>query len=259
MSNTTTIHASVAPGYSAKLSYAGLTDQGRIRQKNEDNFGVFPDQGLFFVTDGIGGMPAGDVASLIIVEVLPDLIKQRISHPEQLSSHQIIVHLKQALIDLSNRLLHQSKNKAGYAGMGATLALVLVINNQCYIAHLGDSRVYLYSTNKLQQLTHDHSLVHHLLMANVISQEEALNHPGKNQLVRYIGMEGTPAPDVICIPRRSGERLLLCTDGLTNMLSDVEISQFLSASSTPEQICKELIAAANQAGGRDNITAVLVD
>lgn len=241
---------------------AGKTDTGRVRKKNEDNLGLFPEQGLFFVADGVGGMPAGEVASMLVLEVLPSLLKQRLGEnveQETLSQSKIIQLIKQAVIDLSNRIATESQNHPDYAGMSSTLVLVQFTEKNLFIAHLGDSRVYLLKDEILHQMTNDHTLVRHLLQADAISQEDAAQHPGKNQLVQYIGMSMTPKPDVICVPRVEGERILLCSDGLTDMLSKSEIKQFLMKNSSPETTCKALIKAANMAGGKDNVTVVLVE
>ncbi|MCW8929757.1 MAG: Stp1/IreP family PP2C-type Ser/Thr phosphatase [Gammaproteobacteria bacterium] len=244
--------------------YAGQTDPGRIRSKNEDNLGIFPEQGLFFVADGVGGMPAGEIASMLVVEVLPALIEQRLELSSEtefksFTQNEIILRLKQAVIDLSNRIATDSQKHPEYAGMASTLVLVLFTEKNLYFAHLGDSRAYLLQDESLKQMTNDHTLVRHLLQVKAITQEEAVHHPGKNQLVQYIGMSMAPGPDVICIPRKSGEKVLLCSDGLTDMLSKQEITQFLMKNSTPETICKALIKAANLAGGKDNITVVVVE
>lgn len=246
----------------ARIEYAGLTDPGLIRKKNEDNLGLIPEQGLFIVADGVGGMPAGEIASMLAVEVLPSLLKQRLgelAELEALSQSEIILRLKQAVIDLSNRIASDSKNRPEYSGMASTLVFVLYTEKHLFFAHLGDSRAYILKGETLQQITNDHTLVRHLLQVKAISQEEAEVHPGKNQLVQYVGMAMAPSPDVICVPRVKGEKVLLCSDGLTNMLSKSEISQFLTKNSSPETICKALIKAANLAGGRDNITAVVVE
>ncbi len=247
--------------------YAGQTDPGLIRKKNEDNFGVFPKQGLFFVADGVGGMPAGEIASMLVVEVLPPLVKQRLEQklteqfakPEKFSHSEIILRLKQAVIDLSNRILSESQNHPQYASMASTLVLVLFTQTHLFIAHLGDSRAYILKDETLHQMTNDHTLVRHLLKAKAITRETAVHHPGKNQLVQYIGMAMAPNPEVTCVPRIPGERVLLCSDGLSNMLSKREITQFLIKNSSPETTCMALIKAANLAGGKDNITVVLVE
>jgi len=239
--------------------FAGKTDKGLVKTKNEDSWGAFPEQGLFLIADGIGGMPAGDVASRLVVEVLPPLLAQRIDKPEVLSRIEIIEKIKQSLCDLSDRILQESQKHEEYAGMGTTIVMALITETEMFIAHLGDSRAYLLKQNYLQQVSNDHSLIRHLLMTKEITQEQAKNHPGKNHLVQYIGMSMPPNPDVICLPRESGERLLLCSDGLSNMLSNEEIRKFLTQFSSAEHTCNALIKAANMAGGHDNVTVVLVE
>ena len=239
--------------------YAGKTHKGLVKKINEDNWGVFPEQGLFLVADGIGGLPAGDIASKLVVEVLPPLLAQRIDAPEMLSRIEIIDRIKQSICDLSDRILHESQKRAEYAGMGTTIVMALLTESQMFIAHLGDSRAYLLKGDNLQQLSNDHSLIRHLLMSNDITQAQAKTHPGRNHLVQYVGMGVSPNPDVICLPRVSGERLLLCSDGLSNMLSNEEIRKFMRQFSSAEHTCNALITAANLAGGHDNVTVVLVD
>lgn len=247
-----------APFKTTYYQYAGASDQGRVRANNEDHLGLFPQQNLFFVADGMGGMPAGEIASMLILEVLPTLLEHRIVDPETLTQDDIISRLKQAIIDLSNRILNESREHSEYAGMGSTLVLLLQTKKNRYIAHLGDSRAYVLNGEVLKQVTNDHTTAQYLLRCQEITQDEALHHPGKNQLLQYVGMKTRPNPDVICLPGVDGERILLCSDGLTNMLSEREITQFLLQNSPPDKICKALITAANLAGGKDNISVVLV-
>lgn len=239
--------------------YAGKTDIGLVKRMNEDTWGAFPEQGLFLVADGIGGLPAGDIASQLVVEVLPALLAQRIGKPELLSNSEIIERIKQSICDLSERILLESRKREEYSGMGTTIVMALMTDTQIFIAHLGDSRAYLLKDNFLQQVSNDHSLVRHLLMSNEITQDEAQKHPGRHHLIQYIGMNISPNPDVICLPRVAGERLLLCSDGLTNMISNEEIRKFLAQNSTAEHTCNALIKAANLAGGHDNVTVLVVD
>jgi len=260
--NTTDVSTIHSTGYSETYGftrYAGQTDTGLIRKKNEDSLGLFPEQGLFFVADGVGGMPAGGIASMLVSEVLPSLLEKRLKKSATLSHSEIILHLKQAVIDLSDRISTQSQKHPDYAGMSSTLVLVLFANEHLFIAHIGDSRAYILKDETLHQMTNDHTLVRHLLQTKVISQQAASHHPGKNQLVQYVGMTMTPNPDVICVPRIPGEKVLLCTDGLTEMLSKQEITQFLKKNSSPQTMCKALIRAANLAGGKDNISVVIVE
>ncbi len=250
------------------IKYSGMTDQGKVREKNEDSLGLFPEQNLFMVADGMGGRPAGDVASRLLVEVLPLLIRQRIPEPEKLNKSEVILKIKSSLVDLSNRILHESSRNSVFEGMGTTLVMALLTKKHYFIAHMGDSRAYLFREQVLQQVTNDHNLFRHLLANGDVSQDESKTHPGTNQLLQYIGMDGTPNPTVICIPRMQNEYLLLCSDGLTSMLSYQQINRLLldnlPADSAKliqvqlDQCAAKLVVQANQAGGNDNISLILI-
>ena len=240
------------------MDYAGMTDTGKTRVKNEDNFGLYPEQGLFLVSDGVGGLPAGDIASKLVVEVLPSLLQQRLSRRE-LSAAELMLQLKQAITDLSERIRSQSQNHAEYAGMAATLVMALYTETQVFIASLGDSRAYLLQPGGLRQITEDHNLMQQLLASGAVSAQQAAQHPDRHQLLQFIGMETIPRPDVIQLPRKSAEKILLCSDGLTDMLSAQQIEAILLQETSAEVCCKALIDAANTAGGKDNITLLLID
>ncbi len=252
-----------------KINYFGKTDQGLVRVCNEDSLGLFPQLGLFVVADGMGGRPAGDVASRLVIEVLPLLIEQRIPEPKSLKNSEIIQQIKGILTDLSNRILHESKNRTEFEGMGTTLVMALITEQYRFIAHMGDSRAYLYREQVLQQISNDHNLVRHLLLCGELTQAEVNRHPGRNQLLQYIGMESEPNPTVICIPRLADEYLLLCSDGLTNMLSHQTMTLLMKQSLPSvtvqltadiiEHCTNNLICAANQEGGEDNMTVVITD
>lgn len=242
--------------------FFGLTDKGIVRQKNEDCWKAIPEQDLFIVADGIGGMPAGDIASQLVVEVLPPLMEKRLNKnadtSKDLSRSETIARIKQSIIDLSNRILHESENRSEFAGMGSTLVMALIQADDIYVAHLGDSRAYLLKNDLLQQLTNDHTMVRQLLMNQEITQEQAQNHPARNQLLQYIGMSAQPRPEVICIPKEKHTSLLLCSDGVTAMLSTRSIKTLVEQDQSPKQICRTIIDSANQAGGKDNITTILI-
>lgn len=248
--------------------FAGITDTGQVRKKNEDNFGLFPEQGLFLLSDGVGGLPAGDIASQLVVDVLPSLLQQRININkliiektgiDKTDTDELIQQLKQALIDLSERIRVQSQNHPEYAGMAATLVMALYTEKDLFIAYLGDSRAYLVKQGVLQQLSEDHSLLQQLLASGTISEEQAIQHPDRHQLVQFIGMATQPRPDVIHLSRTQEEKVLLCSDGLTNMLSEQQIEAIVLQETSAEACCKGLIDAANTAGGKDNITVLLID
>jgi serine/threonine protein phosphatase PrpC len=242
--------------------YAGLSDIGHVREKNEDAWTAVPEMGLFIVSDGIGGNFAGEVASQIVVEALPKLLRERIApsagSDEDLTDDQVGDRIKDAICELSNDLRARTKHEPGLEGMGATVVIALVRDDKVHIAHMGDSRAYLVRDAGLKQLTHDHSLVQLLIDNEAIEPEEATTHPSHGQLTRSVGMEGEPLPEANVFQLQPGDRILLCTDGLTGMIQDQELCNLMSVDSPLNEVCQSLIAAANEAGGTDNITATII-
>jgi protein phosphatase len=241
------------------LTFAGLTDKGRLRDSNEDAWFADRQQGLFIVSDGMGGHAAGEVASGIVVQALPPLIQQRLQGLPPSSSPDIADVLVSAIRDLSEQVLEESRNHPALDGMGATIVLCLVQDRQAVIGHLGDSRAYLLRRHELHRLTRDHSIVQILIDAGEIREEEAPTHPARGKITRAVGMPGLALPDTKVLNLAAGDRLLLCCDGLTDMLTDDQIARILRTSDTPEVACRYLVEAANRAGGRDNITTVVMD
>jgi protein phosphatase len=143
--------------------------------------------------------------------------------------------------------------------MGATVVMVLILGRRAYVAHMGDSRAYLFRRGRLTPMTDDHSIVGILLRQGEISEAEAREHPARGRVSRYVGMEGEVYPDVRVEVLRKADRLLLCTDGLNGMISDAQIKRILTANRDPQQASQALVDAANRAGGEDNVTAVVVD
>lgn len=205
----------------------------------------------------LGPVPAG-VPLLFHVETLPRLLRDRLARIKALGGSKAKACVKAALCQLSNRLYQQAHDEPGLDGMGATVVLALVRGAKALIAHMGDSRAYLYRDGLFEQLTRDHSIVQLLVDNDEIGPEDAATHPAQGQITRYVGMEGEPLPDVRLVQLRSGDRLLLCSDGLTGMLSDEQILSILAKNCEPDAACRRLIDAANDAAGTDNITVVLV-
>ncbi len=240
------------------MTAAGLTDQGCVRKQNEDNYLVDAGQGLFIVSDGMGGHTAGKLASRIVVEALPPFLSQRMESVRDFSDPKAAEIVLEVLSEFSEQLRNKSSQRAGFSGMGATLALCLIRNHHALITHMGDSRIYLLREKQLEQLTMDHSIVQLLIEAGEITPEEAVTHPARARITRYIGMKGEPLSEAHVVELAPNDRLLLCTDGLTNMLDDRVITGLLCAHPEPEAACRVLIDEANKAGGRDNITVVIV-
>jgi len=236
-----------------------LSSNGRVRPLNEDRCFVDEANRIFIVSDGIGGNQAGEVAAEAVVQLLPRMLIHWLDKVETLNIAEIERNLKEIILKLSQQIQHESAMKWGFKGMGATLVLAWIRDEWLYIAHLGDSRAYLLHGGKLEKLTDDHSVIALLLKHGDISLVEAKNHPARGRLSRFVGMEGEVFPDVRTIALQSGDRVLLCTDGVTGMLEDNKIEAILTSAPQPETACQTLVKAANEAGGKDNITALVVD
>lgn len=233
------------------------TDIGQKRKNNEDAVGVYYNQEdipLAIVADGMGGHQAGDVASQMLVQNLGEAWEI-----ETVTEQDVILQWLLKKIQLENeKIFEQGEQNISLSGMGTTIVAVVPIGNKLLLAHVGDSRAYLFSNGEFKQVTEDHSLVNELVKSGEITKEQAVVHPRRNVLVRSIGMPGVVEIDVVDIDWQSKDILLLCSDGLTNMLSDEEIANILQSEITLEQKLDMLIHLANEAGGRDNITVLIM-
>jgi PPM family protein phosphatase len=226
--------------------YAG-TDTGRQRRANEDSH--LARAPLFVVADGMGGAQAGEVASRIAVESFQAGLGDTAAPESALA----------ALAQQANARIHElSHSHAEQAGMGTTLTAVYVGEHEISIAHVGDSRAYRLRDGALERLTEDHSLVDELLRQGRLTPEEALEHPQRSVITRALGPEGAVDVDTRSYSARDGDVYLLCSDGLTTMLAEDRLAELLLANATLRAAGEALIAAANEAGGRDNITVVLL-
>jgi len=225
-----------------------VTDTGRQRRANEDSLLARPP--LFVVADGMGGAQAGEVASRLAVESFQPGVADSSGPPEAALA---------ALAREANTRIHElSHSNAEQAGMGTTLTAVYVGEEEVAIAHVGDSRAYCLRDGELLRLTDDHSLVDELLRQGRLTPEEAVEHPQRSVITRALGPEGTVEVDTRSFRARAGDVYLLCSDGLTTMLSEEQIAALVLASSSLRDAGEALVAAANAAGGRDNITVVLL-
>ncbi len=241
-----------------RVTYAGLTDRGRLRPQNEDNWFGDAKQGLFIVSDGRGGQRGGAIASQLVVELLPTMLRERLAPAARLPLAEWRKQLSATLEDLSLHIRISTWGQSGLHGMGATVVAALIHEDHAIIAHLGDSRAYLLRDGSLNQLTKDHSVVQFLVDAGEIQPEEVRRHPARGQITRFVGMVGEALPDLSEVALRPGDRFLLCTDGLTGLVLPGQIKSILESRSAVDRICARLINAANLAGGYDNITAVVV-
>ena len=226
--------------------YAG-TDTGRQRRANEDS--LLARSPLFVVADGMGGAQAGEVASRIAVESFRHGLDDA-SEPE--------LALSALALQANSRIHELSHSNAEQAGMGTTLTAVYVGEREVAIAHVGDSRAYCLRDGELLRLTDDHSLVDELVRQGRLTPEEAVEHPQRSVITRALGPEATVEVDTRSFSARAGDVYLLCSDGLTTMLGEQELAEVLLAHPRLSDAGEALIAAANEAGGRDNITVVLL-
>ena len=227
-------------------AYAGATDTGRKRRRNEDAYVVAPP--LFAVADGMGGAQAGEVASKLAATVLEDTDSGTLSGRERVN----------ALFQEANKRVHdRSTVDPSASGMGTTMTVALIEGNEVTIGHVGDSRAYLVRDGKLEQLTEDHSLVNELMKSGKLSPEEAETHPQRSVITRALGTDPDVDVDAFTIEAKEGDVFLLCSDGLTAMVDDDGILEVVESNRGDlKRATKSLVAAANRGGGEDNITVV---
>ncbi|EFH80096.1 PP2C family protein-serine/threonine phosphatase [Ktedonobacter racemifer] len=237
----------------------GASDVGRRRQQQQDRSLLDPERKLFIVSDGMGGRQAGEVAAQAVVTVLPALLEHGLERTSGSGIEKRERVLRESIVELSQHLRTESTGRVGLHGLGATVVVAWLYDAQVSLAHLGDSRLYLFRADRLLPLTEDHSVVTLLRQRGEITPEEARTHPARGQLTRYVGMEGEVTPVVQTVPLLSGDRLLLCTDGLTSLVPDKHIAQILLTSPQAEAACQALVHAANTAGGKDNTTVLIID
>ncbi len=227
--------------------YGLLTDVGRVRQHNEDALLAAPP--LFAVADGLGGHQAGEIASTVAIETL---VANAPLHADSKALGRAIHAANRAVIEAA-------EERSSRSGMGTTLTAAIVEGTRIAIAHVGDSRAYLVHEGVLQLLTEDHSMVADMVRRGQLSEEESRFHPNRSVITRALGTDPNMSADTLDVRTAPGDRLLLATDGLSGMLHDDEIVQVLAASADPQDAAKALVDAANEAGGQDNISVVVVD
>ena len=234
----------------------GMKDVGRCRDVNQDYIflseepmGNLPN--LFLVADGMGGHRAGDLAS----EYTVSRVCEAVTKSMQKIPFQI---LKGAFQYANQKLIEKAGESPAYAGMGTTLVAVTVQDDTAYVANVGDSRLYKIG-GTIEQITEDHSLVEEMVRMGEISKEEARNHPEKNIITRAIGVSETVEPDYFDTKLEKGECLLLCSDGLSNMLEDAQIKEILDRRTDLRSGAEELVREANRNGGKDYIAVVLIE
>lgn len=234
----------------------GLTDIGNTRKNNQDNFYVSEDAigtlpNLFIVADGMGGYKAGEVASKEAVDVIIDKISQS-------DLNDPVSVIEEAVSVANDQILSMSKNNTEYEGMGTTLVVTTIFEKDFYVANIGDSRLYIVNDD-IHQITRDHSYVEEMVSRGEIDKDSARTHAKKNVITRALGVEVGTYADYFQVKYKKGDKILMCSDGLSNMVSDDNIKTILKKEIPVEDIVNELVYTANQNGGLDNITVVVIE
>ena len=243
-----------------RLRVGARTDTGRVRPQNEDAYMSRAEDGLFVVCDGMGGAPAGEVASEMAIQAIARELTNGHKNGDAGSS-PFMPHTTRLVnaVRQSNEFIYgEAQKDPRQAGMGTTVVGAWIREQIAAVAHVGDSRAYLWHNDRLEALTRDHSLVQAHLEAGLVDAEHELPAEQQNVLVRVLGREPAVDVDVTEVPLQSGDYVLLCSDGLTRMVPDLELAKAIRTLQEPQRICDHLIATANEYGGADNVTVVVV-
>ncbi len=245
------------------ISFWPLTDVGRVRDHNEDSFLVDRKLNLFIVADGMGGHAAGEVASQVACHTIREVLKQQADMLHEFESgqgtsrHDVLRLLETAVQQACAQVYGEGQADESKRGMGTTVDALVLIGTRGFIAHVGDSRVYLYRQGAVHQLTEDHSLINELLKRGRLSREQIEKLQYKNAVTRAVGVYESVEVDTLDFDVLKGDRFLLCSDGLSGYLDEAELAR-LFAETPEDQLSQRLIDLANERGGKDNITAVVV-
>ncbi len=253
-----------------KIVSCGITDIGRKRQRNEDSYLVNDKLRLYIVADGMGGHAGGEFASKIAVSTVEEIITGDDRSKSGVPAHTFLDNdeqtegddleqdrLRDAILRAGNMIARRATEDPELRGMGTTATVMFFMQDKAYIAHVGDSRAYCVRSGKITQITEDHSLVHEQLKSGLITEEEARTHQLKNIITRSVGVQEEVEIDTVVWKAQPGDTYLLCSDGLSNMVGDQEMQDVINRLEL-EPAARELIDLANEAGGEDNITLILV-
>jgi serine/threonine protein phosphatase PrpC len=245
------------------LRVGAATDTGRVRERNEDTYALRVEQGLFVVCDGMGGAAAGEVASRMAVDTIvehlagPTRDEAASRHANEQRYLPQTRRLAEAVRRSNERIYDEGQKDSRQIGMGTTVVGAWIQQNIASVAHVGDSRAYLWHCGDIEPLTRDHSLVEEEVRAGLLDRETSLQSEQQNVLLRALGRDPETEVDLSEVPVQPGDYLLLCTDGLTRVVPEPEMARAISELRDPQRICDHLIAAANRNGGPDNITVVV--
>ena len=235
------------------------TDVGKVREMNQDYFYISKPEDkikLYIIADGMGGYKGGEIASRLAVEASKSYIYNNYNLEIEQDKEKVLKLLRSAIEYANFVIFEKSKQMEELENMGTTIDICLIIQNKVYIGHVGDSRVYRKRKDFFRKLTTDHSYVQKLVSDGTITKEEAYNHPKKNMLIKALGCSSFVEPEVMVKGFLKDDVLLMCSDGLTNMLKDDDIVKIINEN--PDMACNTLVNKANEQGGYDNITAIII-
>ncbi len=240
----------------------GKTDVGKRRKQNEDcifvsNKPVGNLPNLYIVADGMGGHKSGEVASQMVIESFCDYVEKNKS-VHILNEEELFIFLKQGVSYANQAVYEKAQTDETLMGMGTTLTLCTLRDNFAYVAHVGDSRLYVHKKQWLKQVTVDHSVIQELLDKGGITEQEVMEHPKRHMITRAVGTYNHVKTDVLKYPLGQVDHIMLCSDGLTTMIKDNEICELLDGGEVAEKQVEALIEQANRAGGYDNIATIII-
>lgn len=235
----------------------GITNKGIVRAQNQDYIYISNDEKykLYIIADGMGGANAGDIASNKATEIVKEYIVNNYTQENDMAIKEMI---RNALGFANKEVYELSIKNKDYEGMGTTLIILLIVNNKIYIGHIGDSRVYRIRKNIIRKITKDHTYVQNLIDNKELTKEQAVNHPKRHMLIKVLGCEEFVMPDIIVKKIEDDDYILMCTDGLTNLVKDREIYQIIKDKDNCKQAAETLVDIANSRGGFDNISVILI-
>ena len=225
----------------------GVSKTGLVRQRNEDRF--YAKGPLLIVADGMGGYTGGEYASTMVVDTIVDVIER--------ADIITVDVLREAILEANRMVFEKSQSYKELEGMGTTAVVAYVKDDTLLWAHVGDSRLYIYSDSQLRRMTNDHSMVQELVNAGTITEAEVIHHPKRNMLTRAIGVYDTVEVDTGMVEVHEGERILLCSDGLSGYIEGSRIEEILSEESSESRVLEDLVQLVYDAGARDNVTIIL--
>ena len=242
-----------------KIDYSGKSDVGRNRDLNEDSYNAFTAQDgkayIFIVADGMGGANAGEVASRMAVELFTKKMKKL--NYGKMTPVMIRSAMIEAVESANEKIYKKASGNKNLSGMGTTIVAAVLTNDKLIVANVGDSRAYVSSKNNIEAVTQDHSFVHDLFLHGAITASEEKNHPNKNILTRAVGVDEKIEVDAFIYDFPKDSVLLLCSDGLTNMIDDLPMQRIVRRNRNMDKLSARLVTVANEKGGKDNITVIV--